>query len=100
MSPTTLGWLLWFFCELPSEDILSTQALEGGKIHTTAIDHDAGVVFGTSLGHGCRGCHDMLGSVVRPFCAPAEDNMEILVAPCLDDRGQAVLSYTHECMGV
>jgi len=100
ISFMTFGWLLWFFCELPSSNMMSPCTTTNGERHTTAVDHDARVVSGTGLPNGFGGCLNMFGCVVGTFGASTEDDMDILVPPCLDDGSETVLGHTHECMGI
>lgn len=100
MSSTTLGWLLWFFCELPSGNSMSLRSTTKKVRHTTTVDHDARVVLRPGLLHGFGGCLDMLGCVVRALGASTEDDMDILISPCLDDGSETVLGHTHERMGI
>lgn len=48
------------------------------------------------LRDGGRGRPDVFSSVVRSACASAEDDVHVLVAARLYDRGKALLSDTHE----
>ena len=106
MSVMTRGWLRWFLFELPSaQDGVSicTKRAEGGR--TTAVDHDARerLLALADLGlllDVLRGLAYVLRGVVGALRAAAEDDMHILISACLHDRGEALLSDTHERVGV
>lgn len=64
------------------------------------VDHDASVVSWTSLRDGGGGTLDVLGGKVGTFASATENDMDVLVAPGLDDGGQSLLRNTHERVGV
>ena len=68
--------------------------------HTAAVDHDTGKLALALLLDVSNSLGDMFLGVVGPRCTAAKDNVNVLVAPCLDNRGETLLGYTHEGMGI
>ncbi len=82
---------------------ICTKGAEGAR--TAAVDHDARERLLSLADLGLlldvlRGLAYVLRGVVGALRAAAEDDMHILVSACLHDRGEALLSDTHERVGV
>jgi hypothetical protein len=97
MESMTMGWLLWFFWELPSVYgvfKIGWGAEEGGL--TAAIDHDARMMFWSRLLHTRHRASYVLACVVRALGASAEDDVHVLVTFCADYGRQTLFGYAHE----